>query len=367
MKLLKKALAMLLVVFSVIGLMSVLKPYVEAGAASKIGKPTIKIKKINSKTGVKITINKTKGAAGFYLYMSSADNEYSKYLFNNGKVDRLIAHIEQDGSKARTYTIKGLPKGTYKFKAIAYNDDDFIEGAAKSVTVKAGKKKAVKDKSYDFSKVSVGDTIKFGTYEQDDNMKNGKEAIEWIVLSKGEKQMMVISKYVLDCLPYHTTAEGDITWEDCSLRKWLNDSFYSTAFTKTEKSLINTAKVKNSDNFDYEIPGGNDTKDKVFLLSIDEGLNISTDILLTGPTAYAEVQGVYHHNETEETAFGVSACMYYLRSPGYASNDAAVIDEWGVNTCGDIVTNGDSTTVAGDIIYINFGVRPVMYINIEEK
>lgn len=367
MKLLKRTLAMLLVAIMAIGLVAVLKPDVEANAASKLGKPTIKIKKINSKTGVKITINKTKGATGYYLYMSSAKNEYSDYLFNGGKVDRLIANIEQDGSKARTYTIQGLPKGTYKFKAIAYNEDDFIVGAEKSVTIKAGKKKTVKDKNYDFSKVSVGDTIKFGTYEQDDNMKNGKEPIEWIVLSKGEKQMMVISKYVLDCLPYHTTAEGDITWEDCSLRKWLNDNFYSTAFTKTEKSLINTVKVKNSDNTDYEIPGGNDTKDKVFLLSIDEGLNISTDILLTGPTAYAEVQGVYHHYETEETAFGVPACLYYLRSPGFAANDAAIVDEWGVNTCGDTVTNGDSITVAGDIVYVNFGVRPVMYINIEEE
>ena len=367
MKIFKKTLAMLLVAVLAIGLISVLKPDVEANAASKLGKPTIKIKKINSKTGVKITINKTKGAAGYYLYMSSAKNEYSDYLFNGGKVDRLIAHIELDGSKARTYTINGLPKGTYKFKAIAYNDDEFIVSAEKSVTLKAGKKKTVKDKSYDFSKVSVGDTIKFGTYEQDDNMKNGKEPIEWIVLSKGDKQMMVISKYVLDCLPYHIIADVDITWEDCTLRKWLNDSFYSTAFTKAEKSLINTVKIKNSDNADYEIPGGNDTKDKVFLLSIDEGLKVSTDILLTGPTAYAKVQGVYQHYETEETAFGVPACLWYLRSPGFAANDAAIVDEWGVNTAGDIVTNGDSITVAGDTIYVNFGVRPVMYINIEEK
>ena len=367
MKLLKRTLAMLLVTIMAIGLVSVLKSGVEASAASKLSKPTIKIKKVNSKTGVKITINKTKGAAGYFLYMSSAKNVYSDYLFNGGKVDRLIAHIEQDGSKARTYTVKGLPKGTYKFKAIAYNDDEFIEGPAKSVTLKAGKKKTAKDKKYDFSKVKAGDIIKFGTYEQDDNMKNGKEAIEWIVLSKGEKQMMVISKYVLDCLPYHITADGDITWEDCSLRKWLNNSFYSSAFTKTEKSLINTVKIKNSDNADYGIHGGNDTKDKIFLLSIDEGFNISTDILLTGPTAYAKAQGVYQHYETEETAFGVPACLWYLRSPGFASNDAAIVDEWGVNTAGDIVTNGDSITVAGDVIYVNFGVRPVMYINIEEK
>lgn len=365
MKLLKKTIVFLLVAVFVLGFVSVLQPGIDVNAASSLAKPTIKLKKANSKTGVKITIAKTKGAAGFYLYMSSADNEYSEYLFNGGKVDRLIAHIEQDGTKARAYTIKGLPKGKYKFKAIAYNDDEFVEGAAKSYTIKAGKKTTVKDKGYDFSKVSAGDTIKFGTYEQDDNMKNGKEAIEWIVLSKGEKQMMVISKYVLDCLPYHTTADVDITWEDCSLRKWLNESFYASAFTKTEKSLINTVKIKNNDNTDYEIPGGNDTKDKIFLLSIDEGYKMSPEILMTGATPYAKAQGVYQHFETEETAFGVPACLWWLRSPGYGTNDAAVVDEYGVNTCGDIVTNGDSITIAGDIVYVNMGVRPVMYINIE--
>ena len=35
-----------------------------------------------------------------------------------------------------------------------------------------------------YASVSVGDTIFFGEYEQDNNLSNGKEEIEWIVLAK---------------------------------------------------------------------------------------------------------------------------------------------------------------------------------------
>ena len=46
---------------------------------------------------------------------------------------------------------------------------------------------------------SVGDTITFGTYEQDNNTSNGKEAIEWTVLDKNGMSVLLISKQALDC------------------------------------------------------------------------------------------------------------------------------------------------------------------------
>ncbi len=48
------------------------------------------------------------------------------------------------------------------------------------------------------SVVEVGDVIYFGSYEQDNNLSNGKEEIEWIVLAKENRKALLISKYALD-------------------------------------------------------------------------------------------------------------------------------------------------------------------------
>ncbi len=66
-----------------------------------------------------------------------------------------------------------------------------------------------------------------------------------------------------------------MTWETCTLRKWLNDKFYNAAFNKTEKGMIKTTNVENYDNAVFNTPAGKDTKDKVYLLSQLE--SIETD------------------------------------------------------------------------------------------
>ena len=52
--------------------------------------------------------------------------------------------------------------------------------------------------------VKVGDIVCFGTYEQDDNSANGNEDIEWIVLSKEETRLLVISRLLLDAKQYNS-------------------------------------------------------------------------------------------------------------------------------------------------------------------
>ncbi|MBP5781130.1 MAG: hypothetical protein J6X34_07845 [Clostridia bacterium] len=83
---------------------------------------------------------------------------------------------------------------------------------------------------------------------------------------------MLLSKYGLDCQPFnkdHTSA----TWENCSLRAWLNDEFINTAFSDTEKAWISLTSLANPDNPEEGTSGGNDTADKVFILSLDEAVN----------------------------------------------------------------------------------------------
>ena len=105
-----------------------------------------------------------------------------------------------------------------------------------------------------------GALIPFGRFEQDSE-QNGKEPIEWEVIDVKGNKVLLVSKYGLAVQPYHNKKE-DITWETCSLRKYLNESFYKTAFNESERGFV--CEVNISSNH------GGKTEDKVFLLSSKE-------------------------------------------------------------------------------------------------
>ena len=157
----------------------------------------------------------------------------------------------------------------------------------------------------------IGDIVYFGDYEQDNRTANGKEEIEWRVLEKdADGNMLLVSRFALDCRRYHDSVK-QVTWEECDLRQWLNNDFYSAAFSGAEQKKIKTTTIENRDNADYYTSGGNDTKDKVFLLSIDEAktyLPSSVDRICLA-TAYAESQGSQLEGVTK-------TCRWWLRSPG---------------------------------------------------
>ncbi len=123
-----------------------------------------------------------------------------------------------------------------------------------------------------------GTYITFGTYEQDNNLKNGQEPIEWLVLENDGESLFVLSKYVLDNEVYstyyveHTWKPLPVTWETSNARNWLNSTFLATAFTAGEQNLIKTTLVNNQHKKEYstKVIGGNDTLDKIFYLSVNE-------------------------------------------------------------------------------------------------
>ena len=111
--------------------------------------------------------------------------------------------------------------------------------------------------------ISVGDHIAFGSYQQKsipgtDTFETG--FIEWRVLDIQDGKALIITEYLLDTTVYNYDMT-DVTWETSSLRKWLNSNFYDTAFSDSEKNLIQTTKINNVDNPVYGTPGGNDTED----------------------------------------------------------------------------------------------------------
>lgn len=201
---------------------------------------------------------------------------------------------------------------------------------------------------------SVGDTITFGAYEQDNNTSNGKEAIEWTVLDKDGMSLLLVSKQALDCQQYNTSYT-DVTWESCSLRKWMNGTFLNKAFNAEEQAQIQNTTVSADKNPEYNTNPGNATTDKVFLLSINEVEKYfnSDEARKCAPTAYAKAQGAYT-SDSYKTASGAATCWWWLRSPGYSQSSAATVGTDGsVNYAGDgVLTDLDA-------------VRPALWINLD--
>lgn len=150
--------------------------------------------------------------------------------------------------------------------------------------------------------------MQFGHYEQG----NGIEPIEWVILKMEGTKAFLLSKYALDYRPYHDTFEP-ITWENCSLRKWLNESFFFTAFERRERDEILLSTVVADRNPEYGSEPGNDTKDYVFLLSVSEAKEycIEKERKLYGETVYAHEQLSYTLRKME-----FDLCKWSLRTPG---------------------------------------------------
>ncbi|MBO5303116.1 MAG: TIR domain-containing protein [Lachnospiraceae bacterium] len=181
--------------------------------------------------------------------------------------------------------------------------------------------------------LNVGDVFCFGAYEQDNNGFNGKEDVEWIVLAKENNKILVISRYALDCQPYHRSYR-DITWENSFLRQWLNSTFYDKAFLESEKAMISMETLAKDDEAAYGYTGvsyGNATEDRVFLLS-------KTEALLFDYTMECEATEYAVKNGAFVDLNGNS--WWWLRSPGYTQTSTAyVTDEGTVSETGDFSTD----------------------------
>lgn len=106
-------------------------------------------------------------------------------------------------------------------------------------------------------------TVRFGSYPQSSAKA---EPIEWLVLEETADSYFLLSRDALASLPWNTVRKAT-TWENASLRAWLNGEFFNAAFTKDERTQIVEAENANADDLDYGTAAGKNTRDKVFLLS----------------------------------------------------------------------------------------------------
>ena len=214
----------------------------------------------------------------------------------------------------------------------------------------AAKLKSIEDEfcAATVQEADVEKMVFFGKYEQDNDAADGKEPIEWIAIARDGEKLLLVSRYAIDCKRYNDTYEKT-TWETCSLRKWLNGEFLNEAFTAEEAAKIVETKVTADENTEYDTDPGNDTEDKIFLLSVTETgeyFNMLGDFFLylkCTPTEYAKANGEASTNEF---------CCWWLRTPG--SNEE----------CAAFVGSSGAVRTAGYGINLNYYcVRPAMWIN----
>lgn len=276
--------------------------------------------------------------------------EYSKKyseameMIESGDYEAGYAILEELGenetiqSNKYDRAVKCIESGEYQAAYILLDGLEYKDSAEKLQSIKP----------LLLAKANPGDTVFFGAYEQDNNTSNGKEDVAWLVLAKENNKIFVISEKGLDCQPYNIEQYANVTWETCTLRKWLNTDFINSAFSSDEKTKIPTVTVSADKNHGYSANPGNATQDQVFLLSITEANKYfnSTGARQCEPTDYAVANGAW---ESDSGNF----CWWWLRSPGDVPGSAAR------------VSGGGIVSSAGyDVNYNNGAVRPAMWISI---
>lgn len=272
-------------------------------------------------------------------------------LLESGDYDSAYALLEEISdnetiaSSKYDRAIKCIDSGDYESAYILLKDISYKDSKEKCADIKTKYNQIL------MRKAAVGDKITFGTYEQDNVTSNGTENIEWLVLARENNKILVISDKALDRQLYDN---ADVTWENCSLRKWLNDSFLNAAFSEEERALIQSTTLSADKNPEYSSDPGTATTDKVFLLSINEAEKYfnSDEARKCAPTAYAKAQGALTSSDVYETPSGAATCWWWLRSPGYSQKGAAI-----VNCDGSVYYFGYG------VDYDDVSVRPALWIS----
>ena len=170
------------------------------------------------------------------------------------------------------------------------------------------------------------------------------EPIKWRVLQSENGEAFLLSDVILDKQLYN---ENDkyVTWEKSSLRAWLNKKFIKRAFIDEEREKINITEIVNQDNPVYGTEGGNNTFDKIFLLSLSE----------VSEQQDGEKYGFLDDEirACGKSDFSKTGSWWWLRSPGYDSGYAAGVYDYGwVYRYGHDVGSSDD------------GVRPTLHLNL---
>ena len=224
--------------------------------------------------------------------------------------------------------------------------------------------------SYFGKELRVGGKVEFGRYEQDGDTQNGPEPIVWDVVASFEDGYLLVSRYILDGIPWDDGSGGgsalelkaEITYEQCSMRKWVIDTFTAQAFTEEERSLIIPVAVKGDD-----VLAQKDNRyaiDYAFILREDEVIDNfgyadtgrANKAIACAPTEYAARSGL-----AVDASSGVARYRYgdngwtapWALRRRYTDQKSSKVKIVTVDTIGRF-----SNAVASEIL----GFRPAIYI-----
>ena len=200
---------------------------------------------------------------------------------------------------------------------------------------------------------NIGEVMSFGDYN-------------WRILDIKDDAALIITEDIIEKRPYHDVYEA-ITWADCSLRKYLNVEFYDK-FNAADQSRIIPVINRNPDNQWYGTKGGEDTQDRIFLLSLEEATckyfgDSSSKLYNPGKNQRYWFQRK-DENNSKRIAINKSETWYHwwwLRSPGRVSVKAVYI-----------FPNGNIGIQGNNILKGNIaegeckgGVRPALWLKLE--
>lgn len=219
--------------------------------------------------------------------------------------------------------------------------------------------KAQMDNSFNLSEPEIDsdgtvtwDCIYFGKYWQNDTNGDGtsdrndnKEPIKWRVLSLDKNDAFLMADCILENEAYNEKEGVPVTWGNCSLRTYLNETFIKDAFSDEEQAAIQTTKVITEPNPEYGTNGGNDTEDKIYVPSIQEMQNKQYGF----GTKYKWSRMAYVTDYLVEQSGGSQ--LYWLRSPGEKETCVTALST-------DTIVQTMSARV------MNVSVRPVLHLDL---
>ena len=186
--------------------------------------------------------------------------------------------------------------------------------------------------------VNVGDIVSFGSWPA--QLEGPFASLLWRVLEvRANGDALLLCHDIIECRSFHDS-KGDITWQTCDLRYWLNAVFFTRAFSSEEQALVIPEKCVAEDNAVFRTEGGGDTEDYVFCLGFEQAKRFfSVDAMRQAhPTVYAKR--------------ALFTCWWWLRAPGGHQFSCAAVAENGA-----IDYNGFHASL--DCI----GVRPAVVVS----
>ena len=241
------------------------------------------------------------------------------YEFQNTNIDRMRAIAmykkipEVKDSKERQEAVVGIQEGIYAKGEEQLEAEEFFDAKAtfESLGNYSDSKQRVKDvenarqdkikllcanqryaEALHFQDLQAGDIIKFGEYEQDNNLENGKEAIEWIVLDVQDNEAFVISKLCLEVMNFAEQEELRlIFWEESNLYKWLNSDFMNLAFPENlQECILPVSLIGKGKGSNENAVVGEESLNYVFALDEDEYENYLSKEYNVGITPYVQAR-----------------------------------------------------------------------------